>query len=128
MDASTLTGCRVAREPKPPMLPPTITPLECFQSYRHAGRQANATQEAFARVRSVWPRQTSTTGTNRVSTILTDYHRIFPNGTCARPPGRARACRVLCGLLLRASALQRARSQTFLALLSFLLRSFSFFI
>lgn len=64
-----------------------------------AGRQANATQEAFARARSVWPRLTSTTGPNRERTSSIDVTRRCPKPTCAGPPGRARACRVLCGLL-----------------------------
>jgi len=66
---------------------------------RPAGRQANATQEAFARARSVWPRCDSTTGPNRGRTSPTEVTRGYPKLTCASPPGRARACRVLCGPL-----------------------------
>lgn len=65
-----------------------------------AGRQANATQEAFARARSVWPRRDSTTGSigsDRGRTSPAEMARGRPKPTCAGPPGRARACRVLCG-------------------------------
>lgn len=64
---------------------------------RPAGRQANATQEAFARARSVWPRRGPTTGPNRGRTSPAEMTRGHPKPTCAGPPGRARACRVLCG-------------------------------
>lgn len=70
---------------------------------RPAGRQANATQEAFARARSVWPRLDSTTGPSRGRTSSPDLARGSPKPTCAGPPGRARACRVLCGLTLASS-------------------------
>lgn len=66
---------------------------------RPAGRQANATQEAFARARSVWPRRNPTTGPDRGRTSLAEVARGCPKPTCAGPPGRARACRVLCGPL-----------------------------
>lgn len=66
---------------------------------RPAGRQANATQEAFARARSVWPRRNPTTGPDRERTSSVEVERRCPKPTCAGPPGRARACRVLCGLL-----------------------------
>lgn len=66
---------------------------------RPAGQQANATQEAFARARSVWPRRDSTTGPNRGRTSPAEVARGCPKPTCAGPPGRARACRVLCGPL-----------------------------
>lgn len=72
---------------------------------RPAGRQANATQEAFARARSVWPRLDSTTGPSRALTNGPDLTRAGPKPTCAGPPGRARACRVLCGLTLASSLL-----------------------
>lgn len=70
---------------------------------RPAGRQANATQEAFARARSVWPRLDSTTGPSRGRTSWADLARGRPKPTCAGPPGRARACRVLCGLTFASS-------------------------
>lgn len=70
---------------------------------RPAGRQANATQEAFARARSVWPRLDSTTGSSRGRTSSPDLVRGCPKPTCAGPPGRARACRILCGLTLASS-------------------------
>lgn len=70
---------------------------------RPAGRQANATQEAFTRARSVWPRLDSITGPNRGRTSSSDLARGCPKPTCAGPPGRARACRVLCGLTLASS-------------------------
>lgn len=64
---------------------------------RPAGRQANATQEAFARARSVWPRRGPTTGPDRGRTSSAEVARRRPKPSCAGPPGRARACRVLCG-------------------------------
>nr|KAF7434651.1 hypothetical protein H0235_002842 [Vespula pensylvanica] len=53
---------------------------------RPAGRQANATQEAFARARSVWPRSRSTTGPSRRRTSAAEVARGRPKRTCAGPP------------------------------------------
>ncbi|KAI4501819.1 hypothetical protein M0802_003154 [Mischocyttarus mexicanus] len=87
---------------------------ERVPNVRPAGRQANATQEAFARARSVWPRSRSTTGPSRRRTSPAEvarkepsssfYPSVFLNilplpltltyheaGTCPRLPGERSA-------------------------------------